>query len=78
LFFRLLLRRFRTSKKFPNRAQGRDQRERTLGGEHEGREPQRGRASEVMQLTRYTISSQTLRISCEGDTDGCSCVHGVY
>jgi len=38
----------------------------------------KARASKVAQLTPYTISSQGLRISCEGDTDVCSWLLAVH
>ena len=41
-------------------------------------QPLRGRASKVTQLTLYTISSQALRIFCEGDTDVCSWLLAVH
>ena len=40
-------------------------------------QPLRGRASKVMQLLRYTMASQGLRISPEADTDVPSCVRSV-
>ncbi len=41
-------------------------------------QPLKARASKVIQLTPCTLSSQGLRISCEGDRDVSSCLFAVY